>query len=244
MGRIAGLVFAALSLAAIASAAGLRPDLTLTTVTVSEHGTSVRVTDTVLNVGGTAAPASTAAYSVGSTRIGGRPVRRLAPGTASRGSRTLGIPRSIPPGTYWLRVCADATDRVRETSERNNCRAAATRVVVRDRTPPRFAGIAHATFCAPGPIGHDRTSPYFLRWEPAYDAVTPAGAIVYDVYESTTSGGESYASPTYTTRPGATSFQTPPLPTDTGRFFVVRARDRVGNRDANVVERQAVSICV
>jgi len=243
MGRLAVLVVAALSLAAIASAAARRPDLTLTAVSVSEYRTSVRVTDTVRNVGGAAGPASTAAYYVGSTRIGGRRVRRLEPGATSRGSKTLGIPRTIPHGTYRLRVCADATDRVRETSERNNCRAATTRVVVRDRTPPRFAGIAQATFCAPGPIGHDRTSRYFLRWEAARDDASPAGAIVYDVYESTTSGGESYGSPTYTTSPGATSFQTPPLPTDTGRFFVVRARDPAGNRDPNVVERQAVSIC-
>lgn len=244
MGRLAVLVVAALSLAAIASAAAPRPDFALTAVTVSGYGTYVRVVDTVRNIGAAAAPASTTGYYVGSTRIGRRPVRRLEPGAASRGSKTLGIPKSIPPGTYRLRACADDTDRVRETSERDNCRAAATRVVVRDRTPPRFAGIARATFCAPGPIGHDRTSRYFLRWEPARDDATPARAIVYDVYESTTSGGESYTSPTYTTRPGATSFETPPLPTDTGRFFVVRARDRAGNRDPNVRERQAVSICV
>ena len=89
MGRLAVLVVATLTLAAIASAAARRPDLTLTAVSVSEYRTSVRVTDTVRNVGGAAGPASTAAYYVGSTRIGGRRVRRLEPGATSRGSKRL-----------------------------------------------------------------------------------------------------------------------------------------------------------
>lgn len=246
MGRlILGPLLFALCFAAIGGGAtGGRPDLTVTAVSVAQHGAKLSVADTVRNVGAAKAPPSTTAYFLGSLRIGARAVRRLAPHALSHGAKTLVIPANVPPGTRTLRVCADAADLVRETSERNNCRTATTRVLVRDRTPPTFAGIVQATFCAPGPIGYDRMSRYFLRWERARDTVTAPSDIVYDIYTATTSGAESFAKPTYSTKPGATSFSTPPLPTDVGHYFVVRARDRAGNHDANTVERQAVSICV
>ena len=72
----------------------------------------------------------------------------------------------------------------------------------------------------------------------------PSTKIVYDIYQATKSGGEDFSSPTYTVRHGATSFATPPLPVETTFYFVVRARDRAGNRDSNEVERQGVNLCV
>jgi hypothetical protein len=39
-------------------------------------------------------------------------------------------------------------------------------------------------------------------------------------------------------------FTTPLLPTNTTYYFVVRARDRAGNRDANTIERMGVNICL
>jgi hypothetical protein len=245
MGRVVWLlVVSSLGSAALVSAGGGRPDLAVTAGSVSERGDAVHVTDTIRNVGAATAPSSSAAYFLGSRRIGARAVRALEPHAASRGSRSFSIPASIASGSYRLRVCADGPARIRESSERNNCRLATGRVILPDRMPPTFAGIVQATFCAPGPIGHDRTSRYFLRWERARDDVTPASSIEYEVYEATASGAENFARPTYVTKPGATSFSTPPLPTDAGHYFVVRARDRAGNRDASTVERQAVSICV
>jgi hypothetical protein len=44
--------------------------------------------------------------------------------------------------------------------------------------------------------------------------------------------------------PGATSFVTPPLPADKAAYFVVRARDKAGNRDSNTVEREGQNLCV
>jgi hypothetical protein len=114
----------------------------------------------------------------------------------------------------------------------------------RDRIPPKFAGLQSATTCIPGPIGGGRTTSYHLRWDPATDNVTPSSRIVYDVYQATTPGGEDFATPTYTTAPGATAFDTPPLATDKTFYFVVRARDRAGNRDSNTVERQGQNLCV
>ena len=50
--------------------------------------------------------------------------------------------------------------------------------------------------------------------------------------------------PTYTTGPGAVSFSTPLLPDDRAYYFVVRARDRAGNRDRNLVERRGTNLCL
>jgi hypothetical protein len=112
----------------------------------------------------------------------------------------------------------------------------------KDHTPPAFAGLVSATTCVPGPIGGKTTS-YTLRWEPATDDRTPSTRIVYDVYQAAAPGGEDFSAPTYTTVPGATSFVTPPLPDDHAVYFVVRARDRAGNSDANKVEHAGENLC-
>ena len=121
--------------------------------------------------------------------------------------------------------------------------AALAQVASPDRTPPTFAGPESATTCVPGPIA-GQTASYHLGWDPATDDVTPSTKIVYDIYQATKAGGEDFSSATYTARHGATSFTTPQLPADEAFYFVVRARDRAGNRDANEVERQGVNLCV
>lgn len=113
-----------------------------------------------------------------------------------------------------------------------------------DHSPPKFAGLKSATTCVPGPIGGGRTTSYHLAWDPASDDVTPPSEIVYDVYQATSPGGEDFSVPTYTTPPGATSFDTPQLQTDKYFYFVVRARDQAGNEDSNTVERQGQNLCV
>ena len=112
-----------------------------------------------------------------------------------------------------------------------------------DRSPPTFAGLGSATTCIPGPID-GQTASYRLSWDPATDNVTPSTQIVYDIYQATKSGGEDFSSPTYTVRHGATTFTTPPLPADQLFYFIVRARDRAGNHDSNLVEREGVNLCV
>ncbi len=120
---------------------------------------------------------------------------------------------------------------------------ALARTASRDRIPPTFAGLESATTCVPGPIGGQNTT-YELRWDPATDNVTPSTKIVYDIYQAATPGGEDFSSATYTTPRGASAFTTPPLPADKPFYFVVRARDRAGNRDSNHVELQGVNLCV
>ena len=106
-----------------------------------------------------------------------------------------------------------------------------------------FAGLKSATTCIPGPIGGGRTSSYHLSWEPAADKSKHA-RVAYEVYEATTRGGEDFSMPTYTTAAGVTSFDTPQLPTETTFYFVVRARDRMGNEDSNTVEREGQNLCL
>ena len=110
--------------------------------------------------------------------------------------------------------------------------------------PPVFAGLHSATTCLPGPVGGDRLVRYHLRWPAAHDDRTPSSRIVYDVYRANASGAESFARPTWATAPGLTSFTTPPLPSGATYFFVVRARDTGGRRDANRVERRGVNLCL
>ena len=120
----------------------------------------------------------------------------------------------------------------------------ASAVAKRDTIAPTFAGVKSATTCIPGPIGGGGTSSYHLDWDSATDNTTPSRQIVYDVYQASTVGGEDFSEPTYTTAAGATSFDTPPLPTGETFYFVVRARDKAGNSDSNTVEREGQNLCV
>ncbi len=231
---------------ALARATPRRPDLVETAVVVTQHGAALRVTDAVRNSGDASAPRFTTGYFLSRVhvRLGGHSISKLLPHATSRGSATLPIPDSVLPGSYRVVACADDGNRIRESNERNNCRATSRVFEVTDRTPPKFAGLTAATTCIPGPVGGGtRSSSYYLRWSAAADNVTSSAGIVYDVYQVSTSGSEDFSAPTYTTPAGATSF-TPPLPDDRPYYFFVRARDAAGNSDPNRVERRGVNLCL
>jgi hypothetical protein len=104
-------------------------------------------------------------------------------------------------------------------------------VTIGDITPPTFAGITSAIqggACCNGPV---------LSWTAASDNVTPAAEIVYDIYAASSKGQENFSVPTFTSAPGATSYQVP-LGASAGPYWVVRARDAAGNRDANTREEK------
>jgi hypothetical protein len=113
-----------------------------------------------------------------------------------------------------------------------------------DLVPPEFAGLERAFACTPGPQQPGQTTPYTLSWQPATDNVTPAAAIVYDIYYATSPGGEDFTHPTWTTLPGAATFHTPGLPSHGGAYFVVRARDAAGNEDTNHHEQIGLDPCL
>ena len=106
-----------------------------------------------------------------------------------------------------------------------------------DVAAPRFAGLTRVTACTPGARRPGQKTPARLAWTAAHDNRTPRSRLVYDIYMSATPGGEDFLSPTGTTKPGVTSFRTPCLAARTTAYFVVRARDRAGNEDGNMVER-------
>src|SRR5438105_3480540 len=169
-GRTASAVLIALLGGSGFAGAASHPDLVESAVAVSQQGRTLRVTDVVRNNGGTVAPPSVTRYFLARMQVGSRRVDRLRPAAASRSSKTLAIPSSVPPGSWRLLACADAHRRIPESNERNNCHAASRRVEVGDTTPPRFAGVTRATTCIPGPVGGPVIySRYNLRWDAATD---------------------------------------------------------------------------
>ena len=104
-------------------------------------------------------------------------------------------------------------------------------------TPPSFEGLQKAFACSP----IVRPWPYELTWKAATDNVTPSMQMVYDIFLSHTPGGEDFSHPTWTTAPGVTSFETPPL--NEPSYFMVRARNQAGSEDQNTVERAGEDPC-
>lgn len=97
-------------------------------------GRSFRIVDAVANRGVAAAPRSVTRYYLrfGATALPAG--RRRVPSLRRHGSARPRVRLVVPPaaraGRYALVACVDATRRVRERDERNNCRAARRRVGV------------------------------------------------------------------------------------------------------------------
>jgi plastocyanin len=119
------------------------PDLVETAVsdppaTASPGGTFM-VTDTANNSGNATANASTTRYylsldtkksSSDSLLMGTRSVPSLTAGAMSTGTVTVTISGTIASGNYFLLACADDLKKSFESNEKNNCKAAATTVMI------------------------------------------------------------------------------------------------------------------
>ncbi|MCE9500833.1 MAG: fibronectin type III domain-containing protein, partial [Leptospira sp.] len=81
------------------------------------------------------------------------------------------------------------------------------------------------------------SSQILLGWNAATSSETSAGNILYDVYRSTTSGTQNFSSPVFTTALGATSATISGLTNTNDYYFVVRARDILGNSDTNTIQK-------
>jgi hypothetical protein len=62
---------------------------------------------------------------------GKRSVKEVAAGEIlPPAGRSYTVPLATAPGTYYVLVCGDITNRVPESDESNNCKIAATRLIV------------------------------------------------------------------------------------------------------------------
>jgi CARDB len=62
--------------------------------------------------------------------LGSRNVPALRSGATSRGTVQVEVPMAVKPASYFLIACADAAHRVKESNEKNNCRAPARAIAI------------------------------------------------------------------------------------------------------------------
>src|SRR4051812_4113140 len=122
-----------------------KPDLTVRSVSRApasvERTAGFDVTVSVRSAGGLGKPSALRFFlSRGSRKTRLRPdqaVPRLKARASAVSTTTLTVPGSVPVGSYRVVVCADATRKVRERSEANNCKTAPGAVkVVAAKKPP------------------------------------------------------------------------------------------------------------
>jgi hypothetical protein len=133
-----------------------------------------------------------------------------------------------PSAVYYFVVRAKDE---KGNTDANRVEGSATTLTPPDITAPSFDGLVSTTAVSETRID--------LSWRAATDEVTASSNIVYLIYLATTSGGQSFATPTFTTAAGATSYSVTGLNPGASYFFVVRARDEAGNVDTNTVEQSA-----
>ncbi len=148
----------------------------------------------------------------------GSPVLTTAPGVHS--ATVAGL---LPLTTYSVLVRAidgggnqDKNDRI-------------LKAATPEGIPPAFGGVKR---------GDAEGTTVRLFWTPATDNVTEQPNIVYDVYQALNSHAQNFATPTFSSDPGVSSIALTGQQPGTAYFYVVRARDAVGNRDSNIVQVQ------
>lgn len=109
----------------------------------------------------------------------------------------------------------------------NKVEVSATTLATSDTMPPAFAGASSAT---------PATNAIQLQWSAATDNSTPQNQLTYLIYQATAAGSENFATPTYVSAAGATSYAVSGLTAGTSYYFVVRAQDAAGNVDTNKIE--------
>jgi subtilase family serine protease len=155
---------------------------------IAGGGVAFTVTDTTLNRGGGAAPASSTGYylsidstwDAGDALVGSRSVPALAAGASSSGSASVTVSVGTPPGTYYLIARADATEAIAESQEANNSSARVVQVGpdlwVPALTAPAAAGagapftVTDTTANQGGGAGDASTTAFYLSTNATWDA--------------------------------------------------------------------------
>jgi CARDB len=121
-----------------------RPDLVVNSLAnppaVVSAGDGFSARDRTRNIGKATAHATVTRYYLSKaghrTQVARRSVSLLKPGRSSAGSVTATVPVTLDTGAYSLVACADGAGAVKEANDQNNCRTAATRIVIK-KPPPR-----------------------------------------------------------------------------------------------------------
>ncbi len=173
-------------------------------------------------------PQSLVAYDVYASSTEGGYDFKAPPAATIIGAASAHV-GNLTPHTTWHFVC-----RARDFSgnEDDNLvdRAATT---LTDDMPPTFAGLT-------GGQVDSSARTVLLSWSPASDDQTPPAQIVYDVFQGSSPGLESYKTPIASSTAGAASVLVTDLTPDTTLYWVVRARDLAGNHDSNTVETSGI----
>lgn len=85
------------------------------------------------------------------------------------------------------------------------------------------------------------TSQINLNWTASTDAVTPQANLTYEICRTTTSGGCSTFAITHTSSTGATAYSATGLAANTTYYFVLRAKDALGNASAGTAQVTATT---
>lgn len=151
--------------------------------------------------------------------------------TTAAGATSFPATGLNPLTTYYFVV--RARDQAGNSDTNTVEKSAATTA---DVTAPTFAGVTSVdTATATSLTAH---------WTAGTDNVTPQASLLYDVCWSTSSGGCQNAGYIVmgTSAAGATQFTANGLSPTTTYYFVVRARDAAGNRDANNAQVSGLTV--
>ncbi|PIE18276.1 MAG: hypothetical protein CSA66_04900 [Proteobacteria bacterium] len=161
----------------------------------------------------------------GQANCGGSPL--ITTVSDSSGSFSLAV--EIGPANRQVYFAARATD---DAGNVSGCSANAL-FYRYDDTPPSFGGVGNVD------LGADTTREISVSWSAASDNFTTAANMVYDICLSQRCGAvdcdfDDPASQVITTSdPGATAVSYGDLEPNTRYYVLIRARDEVGNREAN-----------
>src|SRR4051812_14311299 len=140
MRRLITLALAAALVPGTAQAAK-KPDLT-----ISKAGSSAAGVTWTVKATGAKAGKSTTGVSLSrgakKTPVGTVATKALPAKKAVNGSLKLKVPSGLAPGQYTVLVCADSANKVKESKETNNCRAAGTITIAAPPAPAQPASPA------------------------------------------------------------------------------------------------------
>lgn len=103
-----------------------------------------------------------------------------------------------------------------------------------DTTPPVFEGVSRVVAVSAQEVD--------LFWEAATDGVSAPADILYQIYFAEESGQQDFSQADAVAAAGSTTLRVGNLTPSTTYYFVVRAEDTSGNRDANDVEVAATTL--